>query len=62
MCWPHWLETGWCFGVPACFFCFVLDTIYAPKKKKTKGRHLNQSGEAMSRVTVSSIFFQGHDD
>ena len=38
----------------------LLDTLYA--RKQTKGRHLNQSGEAMSRVTASAMFFQGPDD
>ena len=34
-----------------------LDTLYA--RKQTKGFHFNQSGEAMSRVTPSAMFFQG---
>ena len=37
-----------------------LDTLYA--RKRTKGRHFNQPGEAMSRVTASAMFFQGHDN
>ena len=33
-----------------------LDTLYA--RKQTKSRHFNQSGEAMSGVTGSGIFFR----
>ena len=36
------------------------DTLYA--RKETKGRHFNQVGEAMSRVTASVMFFLGRED
>ena len=35
-------------------YVFV-DTLYV--RKQTKGHHFNQSGEAMSRVTASVMFF-----
>ena len=34
-----------------------LDTLY--ERKQTKGRHFNQSGEAMSRVTTFVMFCSG---